>query len=87
MMTLTSLDTRKRVILLKEQGFFVSKIIARLKQEQIFVTHHALFKKHSETGHLVDLSKWTRTRKITDKMVTIIDEALSNNDKLTGRKL
>ena len=85
-----SLETRKRVILLKEQGFSVSKIIARLKQEHISTTRQALynlFKKHSETGHLVDLPKRTRTRKITDEMVTIIDESLSNNDELTAREL
>ena len=83
-----SLDTR--VILFKEQGFSVSKIIARLKQEQIFVTCQALyslFKKHSKTGHLVHLPKRTKTKKITDEMVAIIDEALSNNDELTEREL
>ena len=33
-----SLDTRKRVIILKEQGFSVLKIITRLQQERIFVS-------------------------------------------------
>ena len=85
-----SLDTRKRVIILKEQGFSVSKIITRLKQEQIFVTRQALyglFKKHSETGCVVDLPKRTRTRKINDEMIAVIDEALSNNDELTAREI
>ena len=74
-----SLDTRKRVIILKEQGFSVSKIITRLQQEQIFVTHQALyslFKKHNETGCLVDLPKRTRTKEINDGMIAVIDEGL-----------
>lgn len=85
-----SLDTRRRVILLKEQGFPVSTIITRLNQEQICVSRQALydlFKKHHETGCLIDLPKRTRTRKITDEMAAIIDEALSNNDELTAREI
>ena len=85
-----SLDTRRRVILLKDQGFSVSRIITRLKQEQVLVSRQALydlFKKHQETGCLADLPKRTRTRKITDEMLTIIDEALSNNDELTAREI
>ena len=85
-----SLDTRKRVILLKDQGFSVSKILARLKQEQISITRQALYnllKKHCESGCLVDLPKRTRTRKVSDEMVAIIDEALSSNDELTAREI
>ena len=84
-----SLDTRKRVIILKEQGFSVSKIITRLQQEQIFVSRQALyslFKKHSDTGCLVDLPKRTRARKINDEMIAVMDDALSNNDELTSRE-
>ena len=84
-----SLDTRKRVILLKEQGFSVSKITKRLQQERIFVSRQALyrlFKKHSDTGCLVDLPKRTRTRKINDEMIAVIDDALSSNDELTARE-
>ena len=68
----------------------MSKIITRLKQEQIFVTRQALyglFKKHSETGCVVDLPKRTRTRKINNEMIAVIDEALSNNDELTAREI
>ena len=47
---------------------------------------YSLFKKHSDTGCLVDLPKRTRTRKINDKMIAIIDDALPNNDELTARE-
>ena len=83
-----SLDTRKRVILLKEQGFSVSRITARLQQEGIFVSCQALcslFKKHSDTGRLVDLPKQTRTKKINEEMIAVTDDALLNNDELTAR--
>ena len=85
-----SLDTRKRVILLKNKGFSVSKILTRLKQEQISITRQTLYnllKKHSESGCVVDLPKRTRTRKISDEMMAIIDEALSNKDELTAREI
>ena len=68
----------------------MSKILTRLKQEQISVTCQALYnllKKHYESGCVVDLPKWTRTRKISDEMVAIIDEALSDNDELTAREI
>ena len=74
-----NLDTRKQVILLKDQGFTVSQILARLKQEQISITRQALYNpltKHCKSGCLVDLPKRTRTRKVSDEMVAIIDEAL-----------
>ena len=68
----------------------MSKIIARLNQEQISITHQALYnllKNHCESGCLVDLPKRSRIRKVSDEMVAIIDEALSNNDKLTAREI
>ena len=85
-----SVDTRKRVTLLKNKGFSVSKILTRLKQEQISVTCQALYnllKKHSKSGCVVDLPKRTRTSKISNKLMAIIDEALSDNDELTAREI
>ena len=89
-----SLETRKRITILRKQGFSVSEIITRLTQENVFVSRQAIYnllKKYRESNQIsnqiIDLPKRTRRRKVTHEMISVIDEALTDNDELTAREL
>ena len=83
------MTTRRRVIYLKSSGFSVSEIRKRLCDENISVSHQALcslIKKHRETGKLLDFTRRARPRKLTQELMEVLNEALSENDELTARQ-
>ena len=85
-----SLETRKRITILREQGFSVSEIITRLTQENVFVSRQAVYnllKKYRESNQIIDLPKRTRRRKVIHEMISVIDEALTDNDELKASTL
>jgi len=85
-----SVETRRRVVLLKEQGYSMSEIIKHLNEEGIIVSWQSLYKllnKFRTSSRLTDLPKRTSNIKITPEMIDAIDEALQQNDELTARQL
>ena len=85
-----SVETRRRVIVLKEQGYSMSAIIKRLNEERIIISWQSLYKllyKFHTTSQLGDLPKRTRKRKVTQEMRDAMNEALEQNDELTATQL
>lgn len=83
------MTTRRRVIYLRSSGYSVAEIRKRLSDENISVSSQVLFnliKKHRETGKLLDFTCRARPRKLTQEMMEMLNEALSNNDELTARQ-
>ena len=61
-----------------------------MNEENIFASRQSLYKlshKFHTTSQLGDLPKRTRTRKITQEMMDVMDEALQQDDKLTATQL
>lgn len=85
-----SKETRSRVVLLRSKGFSVGKIRKRLEEDGIHVSRRALFKlfaKHRRTGTVADLPRAARPKKLTTEHYKFIDEAMTEDDELTARKL
>ena len=83
------ISTRRRVIALRSSGYSVAEIRKRLSKENVLVSSQALFnliRKHRQTGKLLDLTRRSRPRKLTQAMVNKLNEALSDNDELTARQ-
>lgn len=75
----------RRIIYLRSSGYSVAEIRKCLSNENISVTSQALFnliKKHHKTGKLLDFTRRARPRKLTQEMMEMLNEALSNNDEL-----
>ena len=85
-----TISARQRVVALYSRGYSVSQIKKRLNEENVHISKHSLYKlmrKYKETGNVVDRSKRTTPRRITEQMKTVIDEALKSNDEFTARQL
>ena len=83
------MSTRRRVIALRSSGYSVAEIRKRLSEENVLVSSQALFnliRKHRQTGRLLDLTRRSRPRKLTQAMVNKLNEALSDNNELTARQ-
>ena len=77
-------------MLLKGKGFSAAKIKKRLEEDGIFVSRRALFKlfaKYARTGTVADLPRAARPRKLSTEQYRFLDEAMTENDELTARKL
>lgn len=75
--------------MLKEAGYSVAEIRKRLNEENISISLQALFsllKKYNEAGTLLDLPRRTRPRKLTEEMMAMFNQALSENDEMTARR-
>lgn len=82
-------STRRRVLFLHQSGHSISEIKKRLIEESIFISSQALFnlvRKHRETGKLIDLPRRARPRKLSQEMVTVLEEAWCDNDEMTARQ-
>jgi len=83
------IDTRRRVIVLKQSGYSISQIRKRLKEENIVISCQALFnlvKKYKETGKLIDLYRRKRPRKLTNEMRAFLSQTLTRDDEVTARR-
>ena len=81
-------STRRRVLLLKEASHSDVDKRKHLSEENISINLQALFnlvKKYNEMGKLLDLPRRTRPRKLTGEMMAILNQGLSEDDKLTAR--
>ena len=85
-----SVETRKRIVVLKESGYSVKDILKRLEEEDIFVGRTAVFKllsKHKKYGCVADLKKSRPPKKLSKEQYMFIDNAMLENDELTSRQL
>lgn len=88
-MTRLDIATRRRILVLKGLGYSVSDITKRLNEENISISRQAIFnliRKYRETGSLLDLPRRARDKKLTDPMLQVLNEALTENDELTARQ-
>ena len=82
-------STRRRVIFLHKSGYSIWGIKKRLIEESIFISLQALFnlvRKHHETGKLIYLPRRARPRKLSQEMITLLEEAWCDNDEMTARQ-
>ena len=85
-----SVETRKRVCVLRESGLSLGKIRKRLSEEQIVVSRvalHKLWRKYKETATIVDMPRRRPTPKLSREQLRFIDDSMASNDELTSRKL
>ena len=83
-------QTRRKIILLRAQGYSVQEIKNRLEEESTFVSSQALYKlfrKFQTHQTFVDLPHGAPTKKITTEMLCIMEQELSKNDELTTTQL
>ena len=81
---------RKRVVMLRNQGYSVSAIRRRLLEENTVVSAtsiYKLLKKAKELGNVVDCNRRSAPRILCTKHLRFIDEVLANDDELTARRL
>ena len=85
-----SVETRKRVVLLKESGYSVKDVLKRLEEEDIPVGRTAVFNllgKYKKYGSVADLKKARPPKKLSKEQYIFIDNAMIENDELTSRQL
>ena len=84
------LDSRRRVLALRQLGYSFSSITERLRQEDIIITPRSLQrleKKFRDKGIFKDLPRKKRSKKLSQAMVEFMNDKLEEDDKLTSTKL
>ena len=85
-----SIETRKRVVILRKKGYSVDNIRTRLAEEQIFVSKmalYALIKKYKKHGSIQNLPKPKPPHILNFDQVKFIDDSLAQNDEMTAWQL
>ena len=85
-----NVDTRKRVITLKRQGFSLKTIRHRLSDEGTSVSLRSLerlWRKFQTVHTIQDLPRATRPRLLTREMVLAMEDLLRNDDEMIARRL
>ena len=80
-----SIEARKRVIILRSVGYSIQEIRERLAEENISISLQSLFnllRKHKDTGHVLDLPRRAKPKRLNDEMRNFLNEALNENDEL-----
>ena len=83
-------STRKRVIILRRQGYAIKDIRKRLEEEGTIVSVRSiqrLCSKFEKLKTIQDLPRAPRRRLLTPQMLSAMEENLRNDDELTARKL
>ena len=83
-------DTRRRVVILRDRGYSVSQIKARLLEENIvvsLVSIYKLLKRKEETGTVIDRKRKSSPKILRSEHLRFIDDAMANDDELTARRL
>lgn len=84
-----NIETRRRVVVLKQAGFSFTEIKKRLGEENIPISLqalHNLVKKYQAKNTLMDLPRHTMPRKLNPEMMAVLHQALLKDDELTARK-
>jgi len=85
-----SLESRRRVISLYKAGYTITKIRARLQEENVLVTNRSLQRlivKYKEFNTYEDLLHRTREKKLTSEMIAFMDAAYEEDDEISARKM
>ena len=85
-----SVETRRRVCVLRESGLSMDKIRKRLSEEQVEVSRMALYKlwrKYKKTATVVDLPRRRPAPRLSKEQLRCIDNSMASNDELTSRQL
>ena len=85
-----SVTTRKRVIILRRQGYSLSEIRNRLDEEDIDVSIRNLQRlcvKFDRFHTVENLPRVARPRLLTSEMLSTMNDLLKNDDELTARHL
>ena len=83
-------QTRQRVVHLKNQGCTYKSIKERLHEEGIRVsvkTLYLLMAKYRQTGSVLDRPRRVASKILKDEHYRVIDKALADNGELTSRQL
>ena len=81
---------RKSVVNLQNAGYSVPAIHKRLAEEDVSVSLRSLYKlckKFRIHGHVLDLPRKAREKKLTPEMIEMIDDEMRKNDELTAYQL
>ena len=84
------LNSRRRVLALRQLGYSFSSITERLHQEDIIITSRSLQrleKKFRDKGIFKDLPRKKRSKKLSQAMVEFLNDKLEEDDELTSTKL
>ena len=85
-----SVETRRRVVLLKNSGYTMKEIRERLLEEDISISLVSLFrllKKYNEHGTIRDLPRPPPITRLNREQVQYVDCCMAGNDELTARQL
>ena len=83
-------STRKRVIILRRQGYSIREILNRLREEGTEVSIRSLQRlcvKFQIMHTVQDLPRNFKARLLTPEVVATIENSMRNDDELTARKL
>lgn len=83
-------STRKRVILWWRRGYSISDIKGKLEEEDVCITTRSLqrlLKKFREHHTIKNLPRRKRSKKLSEEMVTLLDDMLRENDEMTARQI
>ena len=83
-------ETRRRVIALRQRGYSVRAIKERLVEECISVSTvsiYSLLKKYETSKSIVDRPRHHFPKKLDEEKLRFMDEALADDDELTARQL
>ena len=85
-----SMETRRRVINLHNNGFKLKDIQFRLKEESIVVSKTSLcllIKKYKRRGFISDLPRPVRPKKLSPEHLIMIDDAVAKDDEISTSEL
>ena len=85
-----SLETRRRIVAISKSGYSVPDIQNRLAEERIYtskVSIYKILKKYQQHGVTTDLPRGSHTPKLSLDQIKFIDNAMAENDELTGRQM
>ena len=83
-MTRLALSARRSAVSMFNAGYTVAAIQQQLKDEDVTVTKRSLYrllKKFKEKGVYTDLPRRARDKKLTQEMLTMINNELEENDE------
>ena len=84
-----SIETRRRIVLLRTQGHSVQSIQERLNEEDVVISRvsiYELLKKYKVTGTVADLPR-AHLKILEEDHLRFIDQCMKENDELTARQL
>ena len=84
------MESRRRLVLLRNLGYSVKSIKERLLEEKIAISRNGIYKilrKYKLTGQIADHPKKRRGTKLSDEHLKYIDDVMADNDELTARQL